>query len=214
MICLLFAGALNVSAWAQGIFSPIITPPLVLPSVLSSGGAVTNGGILVITATVTSTTTVKGMTWYCGNQIVSPAKSTTVNTPVLNALGISIGTLSTLTVTGVASTNAGSYYLHATNSAGTTISSPAIVVVANLVNVITSTVTNVVSFVSDATGMVSTGFQIRLSGLTGSNVVIQASSDLSTWTPISTNTFVSGLVNFIDTSAKNRSFRYYRTLAQ
>src|SRR5450756_2430633 len=136
VICLAFVGLLTTSARAQGIFAPIVTPPIILPSVLSSGGAVTNGGILVITATVTSTLTLQGLNWYCGTQPVPASKSTTVNTPILNLLGISIGTLSTLTMTGVASTNAGSYTLHAKNASGTTISSPAIVLVANLVNTV------------------------------------------------------------------------------
>jgi hypothetical protein len=211
VICLAFIGLFTTGARAQGILAPIVTPPIVLPSVLSSGGAVTNGGILVMTATYTSTLKVTGVTWYCGNQPVSTAKSTTVNTPILNILGINIGTLSTLTVTGVASTNAGSYTLHVSNNSGTSISSAAIVLVANLVNTIVSNVVNTASFVAGTVGMTTSGFQFKLAGPTGSNVVVQASSDMIHWTSISTNTFASGLVNFTDPAAKTNVFRYYRT---
>ena len=211
VICLAFIGLLSTSARAQGILAPIVTPPIVLPSVLSSGGAVTNGGILVITATFTSTLKVTGTTWYCGSQPVPTSKSTTVNTPILNILGLNIGTLSTLTVTGVASTNAGSYTLHVSNSNGTTASSAAIVLVADLVNNIVSNVVNTATFVAGTVGLTTGGFQFKLTGPTGSNVVIQASSDMIHWTSISTNTFVSGSVNFTDTAAKTHTFRYYRT---
>lgn len=216
VICLAFVGLLTTSARAQGIFAPIVTPPIVLPSVLSLTGAVTNGGTLIINATVTSTLALQGnwATWYCGNQPVPASKSTTVNTPILNVLGISIGTLSTLTITGVASTNAGSYTLHAKNASGTTVSAPAIVLVANLVNTVVNTVTNVVDFVSAETGMTTNGFKIQLSGPTGSNVVVQASSDLIHWTSIATNTVSGGNTSFTDTTAKSRPGRYYRAYIQ
>jgi hypothetical protein len=213
-VCFVFIGLLTTGARAQLGIPPVVTPPIVLPSVLSLGGAATNGGTVIMTATATSVgTAFKGMAWYCGNQPVPAGKCSVSNSNGVAALGTYI-VISTLTISGVALTNAGSYSLHATNGAGTTIGGSVSLLVQNLANTVVSTVTNVVSVVADATGMVSTGFQLRLSGLTGSNVVIQASSDLITWTSISTNTFVSGLVNFIDTSAKNRSFRYYRTYAQ
>jgi hypothetical protein len=169
---------------------------------------------LVITATVTSTLQLQGLTWYCGTQAVPASKSTTVNTPVINLLGITIGELSTLTITDVAFTNAGSYTLHAKNAVGTTISAPAIVVVSNLANVVVTTVTNVVDFVSAETGMTTEGFKIKLSGPTGSNVVVQASSDLIHWTPISTNLVSGGNTSFTDTTAKSRPGRYYRAYIQ
>jgi hypothetical protein len=153
-------------------------------------------------------------TWYCGSQPVPASKSTTVNTPILNLLGINIGTLSTLTVTGVASTNAGSYTLHAKNASGTTISAPAIVVVANLVNVVVSNVVNTVDFVAGTAGMTTNGFRLQLSGPTGSNVVVQASSDLIHWTAISTNTVSGGNVSYTDTAAKSLPGRYYRAYIQ
>ena len=206
VFCLAFVGFLTISAQAQ-VLPPVITPPVVLPSVLSSNGSVTNGGIAIITATITTTTSLKGTAWYCNGVLVPTNKAT------LTSVG-NLVFLSTLTLTNVSSINAGSYTLRATNINlfnASSVSAPAVVLVANLVNTVVSTVTNVASFVASATGMTTNGFKIQLSGLTGSNVVIQASSDLITWTPISTNTFVSGLVNFTDASAKSRSLRYYRT---
>jgi len=117
-------------------------------------------------------------------------------------------------MTGVASTNAGSYTLHAKNASGTTISSPAIVLVANLVNTVVSNVVNVVDFVAGSTGMTSNGFKIQLSGPTGSNVVVQASSDLVHWTSISTNLVSGGNASYTDTAAKSLPGRYYRAYIQ
>jgi hypothetical protein len=208
-MCLVFIGLLTSGARAQGFLAPIITPPVVLPAVLSLGGAVTNGGSLVITATVTTLTTLKGLAWYCGSQPVPPAKSTVSNISV-----VGVGWVSTLTMTGVALTNAGSYTLHATNLVGSTVSTPAIVLVANLVNIVTTVVTNVVDFVAGSTGMTTNGFKIQLSGPTGSNVVVQASSDFKTWTSISTNLVSGGNASFTDTSAKTRPLRYYRAFIQ
>jgi hypothetical protein len=44
--------------------------------------------------------------------------------------------------------------------------------------------------------------------------VIYASTDLAVWTPIATNAVSSGSVTYTDTSATNRSFRYYRAKDQ
>jgi hypothetical protein len=60
------------------------------------------------------------------------------------------------------------------------------------------------------TGMVSSGFQLQFSGPTGSNVVIEASSDLQHWAPISTNVITGGVVSYIDAAAKSNPRRFYR----
>jgi hypothetical protein len=200
LICLIFAVLSTTSARSQGLLPPVITPPILLPSVLSSGGSVTNGGIAVITTTITTLTTLRGAAWYCNGQLVPASKSALTSSNLL--------IVSTLTLQNVSAINAGSYTLRATNLTGASVSSAAIVVVADLVNTVVS---NTVSFVSSATGMTSNGFKLQLSGPTGSNVVVEASSDLRTWVPISTNTFSSGAVSFTDTAAKNHLFRYYRS---
>jgi hypothetical protein len=209
VFCLAFVGFLTTGAQAQ-LLPPVITPPIVLPTVLSSGGSVTNGGIAIITATITTTTSLKGTAWYCNGQLVPASKSSL--TSIANLVYAS-----TLTLSNVSSINAGSYTLRATNinilGASSSVSSPAIVVVANLVNTIVSNVVNTASFVAGTVGMTTSGFQFKLNGPTGSNVVIQASSDMIHWTAISTNTFASGQVNFTDAAAKTNVFRYYRTFS-
>jgi hypothetical protein len=56
--------------------------------------------------------------------------------------------------------------------------------------------------------------QLGFSGATGSNNVLPAATNLTTWTPISTNTAVTNLFNFFDPKATNFPSRYYRVLQQ
>ncbi|HSY17437.1 MAG TPA: hypothetical protein VK815_03845 [Candidatus Acidoferrales bacterium] len=119
--------------------------------------------------------------------------------------------VSTLTITNVGSNDGGQYTLRATNLSGSAISTPAIVLVANLVNTVGTTVSNVVSFVSTQTGMTDSGFRLQLTGPGGSNVVVQASTDLVHWTSIATNNIPGdGNYSYTDGTAKNRPGRYYR----
>jgi hypothetical protein len=197
LICLVFAVFFTVSARAQ------FTAPAVVvqPTVLNVGGIVPKGGIAIMQATLSSLSTVT-LAWYNKDgELISPKKITTVN--VAN-----VGIVTTLNLTNCSNSDAGKYYLRATNSFGYVTSSNVNLVIAN---VVTTVVSNTASFVSSATGITTSGFQIGLTGPTGSNVIIQASSDMIHWTPISTNTFVSGSVNFTDAAAKTNRFRYYRT---
>ena len=57
------------------------------------------------------------------------------------------------------------------------------------------------------------GFQLQLSGPPASTYIIQASTNLRDWTPISTNSGLTGSVVFTDTNAANFSQRFYRALA-
>lgn len=67
------------------------------------------------------------------------------------------------------------------------------------------------SFERDTNGVV----RFRLLGVTGTNYVIQASSDLQTWSDIATNLIATGgATNFIDFSATNQPCRYYRARSQ
>jgi len=47
-------------------------------------------------------------------------------------------------------------------------------------------------------------------GPSGSNVVIQASSDLHTWVPLQTNLLGSGPLHFSDTQSPTNRRRFYR----
>jgi hypothetical protein len=54
-------------------------------------------------------------------------------------------------------------------------------------------------------------FQFQLTGQVGSNYVVEASTDLTTWIPIATNVIPdSGFISFADPFATNFSRRFYR----
>jgi uncharacterized repeat protein (TIGR03806 family) len=57
-------------------------------------------------------------------------------------------------------------------------------------------------------------FQLGFAGATGSNYVLQASTNLINWTPISTNTTATNLFNWFDPNAANYPDRFYRVLQQ
>src|SRR6185437_3809237 len=60
----------------------------------------------------------------------------------------------------------------------------------------------------------TTGFSLTLTGETGVSYVIEASSDLNTWTPLATLTASNGTLNFTDPDAGNSSQRFYRAKQQ
>jgi hypothetical protein len=109
----------------------------------------------------------------------------------------------TLSITNAQITNAGSYQAIVTNLNGPTAST---VVTLNLTNV-------PVSFESGPGALQYSGgqFSLVLTNLTGQGViVIEASSNLTQWTPIYTNPAGFGAAQFIDSAAGNYPFRYYR----
>ena len=57
-------------------------------------------------------------------------------------------------------------------------------------------------------------FELGFTGVTGSNYVLQVSTNLSTWTPISTNSAVSNMFYLLDPKATNYPYRFYRVLQQ
>lgn len=57
-------------------------------------------------------------------------------------------------------------------------------------------------------------FQLGFAGVTGSNYVLQATTNFSVWTPISTNTATTNLFNLVDPKATNFPYRFYRVLQQ
>jgi hypothetical protein len=56
----------------------------------------------------------------------------------------------------------------------------------------------------------SNQFGFSLSGATGSSFVIEASSDLRSWTPLSTNTFGNGPFQFVDPGSSTNPVGFYR----
>jgi hypothetical protein len=194
-ICVVFFGLFTAKSHAQ-----IGTPPTI--AVQPLGLAVQNGGTAVLTTTAVSLTSMK-FYWLFNNQPVPTATTTVVNVNVPL-----VGTVSTLTVSNVCSANAGTYSVRIVNGVGSGTSSNATLIV------LANTVSNVLNIVSTGTGMTANGFKILLSGPPGSNYVIQASTDLKNWTPISTNAAPTGSVSYTDAAAKNLPFRYYRAMVR
>jgi hypothetical protein len=57
-------------------------------------------------------------------------------------------------------------------------------------------------------------FQLELLGMTGSNYVLQATTNFIDWTPIVTNMATTNLLNLMDGDAGNFQHRFYRVLQQ
>jgi len=106
-----------------------------------------------------------------------------------------------LTVTNAQTANAGVYSVEVKNAGGKVMSSNAVLKV------------NAPLKCASAR-MATNGFSFLLSGPTGSNYVILASTNLKDWTPISTNTAPTGSVTFTDTTATNHGFRYYKAMVR
>jgi hypothetical protein len=58
------------------------------------------------------------------------------------------------------------------------------------------------------------GFQLELLGMTGSNYVLQATTNFIDWTPIVTNIGTTNLLNLMDIDASHYQYRFYRVLQQ
>ncbi len=194
LICFVFMGFHQLDALAASGPPPSVTVPPV-------GISVSKGGIAVITLIAdTSIGTTETFTWQLNGHDISTNKNVLVVSAVVPLTGI--GT-STPTINNVDTTNAGVYTIKITNYGGTTTTNATLIVLDTVVS-------NVVNIVSTGTGMTANGFKLLLSGPTGSNCVIQASSDLNSWTSISTNTFSSGTATFTDTNAAVLPRRFYR----
>ena len=194
-MCLVFFGLLTAKTDAQ-----IGTPPLI--AVQPLGLAVQNGGTAILTTTAVSLTSMK-FYWLFNDEPVP-----TSNTTVVNVNVPLVGTVSTLTVKNVSPASAGKYSVRIVNGVGSVTSSNATLIV------LASTVSNVLNIVSTGTGMTVNGFKLLLSGPAGSNYVIQASTDMKNWVPISTNAAPTGSISYTDTAATNLPVRYYRAMIQ
>ena len=106
------------------------------------------------------------------------------------------------------SSSSGTYSVKVMNGVGSVMSSNAPLVVLG------NTVSNVLSIVSSGTGMITSGFKLNLSVPTGSNYVIQASTDMVNWTSIYTNVAASSSVSYTDAAALSLPNRYYRAKLQ
>jgi hypothetical protein len=67
---------------------------------------------------------------------------------------------------------------------------------------------------SGGLGFLSGAFGFNVGAVSGQNLVIEASTNLTSWTPVSTNTMGSGPLYFSDPASANFSKRFYRARSQ
>lgn len=103
-----------------------------------------------------------------------------------------------LTLKGLKASNAGAYSVQVSNNAGMTNSATAQLTV----------FTNPAPNISKAAKTVNGHFAFEVDGVPGAKYVVQASSDLKTWTPIHTNT---APFSFTDSNSTSFNQRYYRS---
>jgi hypothetical protein len=180
------------------------------------GTNVLNGGTATFTAAADSgILSILGLklTWYCTSNNVTREISTSSNISILNEvtnslLGILLGgneAVSILTINNVNPTNVGKYYVEATEIG---LSFPATSDTASL------SIIPAITIASSASTLTTAGFHLEMSTPAGSNVVVEASSDMVNWTPIYTNLDSSGTLTYTDTDATNHTSRCYRARTQ
>lgn len=189
-ICSVFIGA---RADAQ-LLMPVVS---VSPSTtnVSNGDTVTlNGSAYYALGALTS------IKWqYNGGALPTNATYTTSG----GILNINSSIESTLTVRGISTKNAGTYTMTASAAGG-------ILGLLSSSAQATVSVTPTVLAVTGGSGMVGKGFKFQFSAPTGSNLVIEASTDFKTWKPICTNIVSNGSVTYTDAVAKTYAHCYYR----
>jgi len=140
---------------------------------------------------------------FSGGAFPTNASFTTSGGGSLLDLGGSVD--ATLTITNMSAACAGTY----------TFSSSTVGLLGGILTTYapsTVTVTPTVTGLTSGSAMVTKGFKIQFSGPTGSNLVIQASTDMKHWTSISTNVITGGSVTYTDAAAMTMPGRYYRAM--
>jgi len=111
---------------------------------------------------------------------------------------ISSATNATLLIPNVQPSQAGLYTVAISNGFTGVISTPAALAVVSTSG-------------PGAPGFTSNQFGFGLSGPAASSFVVEASTNLQTWQPLSTNTFGVGLFQFVDPGSITNPIRFYRT---
>jgi hypothetical protein len=206
-VILLVFGLFTAQAQAQilGLGAPIIT-------VQPIGTNVQNGDTVTLTTSAYCTLgDICAVTWVFNN-----GKDGELPTnAVVSISGVGTTTVSSsLTLNHASSACAGTYYVEIEDE-----------LLGGLLGITTATATSQnatlgviipVTAVTTQTGMVNnnSAFKVQFSGPTGSNLVIQATSDMKSWTSLSTNVIVNGSVTYTDAVAPTASCRFYRAKLQ
>lgn len=194
-ICLAFFAVLTAEeAQALGLPPLITVPPL--------GLTVQNGGTATMAATVGFSLTPLKITWLLNGKAIKDAQVSNLTVAIVNT------TLSTLTIPNASAANAGGYSVKVENGGGEVTSGNGILIVLG------SVLQPVVGILSGGSHMTNGGFNLQLTKPSGSNCVVEASSDLKNWTPIYTNS--ASVTNFscLDAAALNLPNRWYRARLQ
>ncbi|MGH7940565.1 MAG: immunoglobulin domain-containing protein [Limisphaerales bacterium] len=205
IIPLFFGLFLAAQAQAQilGLGAPVFT-------VQPVGVTVQNGDTVTLTASAyCNLGSICSVTWVFSNGRNGrlPDNATVANV----GLG-SANVSTTLTLKHVSAACAGTYYVEIEDE-----------LLGGLLGLTTATsysqkasvaVTPTVIGTADGSQMDTKGFTIEFSGPTGSNLVIQASSDMKHWTPVYTNRISGGTVTYTDPMARTVSGRWYRAKLQ
>ena len=191
MVVFLLFGLL-IATEAEGQASVTVSP--------SGTTNVSNGGTVTITATAyLSLGVLSSAGWsYSGKWWPTNATCTTTGGGILN---VDSTISSTLTITNFSSASAGTYTFSISGG---------VLFIVNASQSVTLGVTPIVTGVTSGSAMVKKGFKIQFSGPTGSNLVIQASTDMKHWTPICTNVITGGSVTYTDAAAMTAPGRFYR----
>ena len=119
-----------------------------------------------------------------------------------NGANLLNGTAASLTITNFQAGNEGAYRVVVSNSVGSVTSSTA--------SVVLNAPLRVGTFEKSWDGT----FNFQLIGAAGSNYVFQASTNLTTWISLQTNSSSTGFLNFTDSSAPAFTNRFYRIISQ
>jgi hypothetical protein len=149
---------------------------------------------------------IASVTWLYNGKPIPAANSTVTSTSGLLTTSVS----STLMVKNVSSANLGNYSVAVTNILLGLIEneSTSSAATLGLVPTVTAVSTQTLTVNNNS------AFEVQFSGPTGSNLVIQATSDMLNWSSLSTNVIVNGSVTYTDAVTSTVSCRFYRAKLQ
>ncbi len=126
-----------------------------------------------------------------------------------NGVNITGATKATLTLSNVKSSQSGGYTVQVSNAYGAVNSATAQLLVTNRITV-TSLATIITPIAPTISTPVKSGnqFSFNITGTSGSQYVVQATSDLVNWVPVYTNT---APFTFVETNAAGFNQRFYRS---